>query len=161
MSRATPGLGQNRFFQRADVGVSQIFEEVLQVAGERGGGGWYLGQQVADLVRVCVAVGRPATGEALAAHAHDGVPRNRYGILTARATLAEAGGSLEEAARRYDEAAARWADFGHQLEQARALLGAGRCLLALGRPEGRARLQAASGLLEKLNAGPLLAETER
>jgi tetratricopeptide (TPR) repeat protein len=140
--------------------ASDLVEEVLRIAGDRGGGGWYLGQQVADLVRVCVAVGRPATGEALAAHAHDGVARNRHGALTARATLAEAGGALEEAARRYDEAAACWADFGHPLERALALLGAGRCLLALGRPEGRARRQAARGLLATLGAGPLLAEAE-
>ena len=140
--------------------AAALVEEVLRVAAERGGGGWYLGQQVADLVRVCVAVGRPATGEALAAAAHDGVARNRHAILTARATLAEAGGALEEAVARYDEAAARWAGFGHQLERARALLGAGRCLLALGRPEGRARLEAARGLLAGLGAAPLLAEAE-
>ena len=55
-------------------------------------------------------------------------------------------------------AAARWAEFGHQLERALAPLGAGRCLLTLGHPEGRARLQAARDLLAVLNARPLLAE---
>jgi len=88
------------------------------------------------------------------------VARNRHGALTARTTLAEADGALEEAARRYDEAATCLADFGHRLEQALALLGAGRCLLALGRPEGRAHRQAARGLLTTLNAGPLLTEAE-
>jgi len=135
-----------------------LVEEVLRVVGERGGGGWYLGQQIADLVRVCVAVGQRAAGEALAAQAHDGVARNRHGPLAARAALAEADGALDEAARRYDEAAARWGDFGQQLERARALLGAGRCLVAVGRPEGRDRLQSAGRLLATLNAGPLLAE---
>jgi tetratricopeptide (TPR) repeat protein len=138
--------------------ASALVEEVLRVAGDRDGGAWYLGQQVADLVRVCVAVGRRATGEALAELAHAGVARHRHGILAARAALAEADGALEEAARRYDQAAAGWADFGHQLERALALLGAGRCLLAAGRPEGRARLQDARRLLATLNAGPLLAE---
>jgi hypothetical protein len=88
------------------------------------------------------------------------VARNRHGLLAARATLAEADGALEEAAQRYDEAAARWADFGHQLERARALLGAGRCLLTVGLPEGRVRLQAARSLVATLNAGPLLAEVD-
>jgi tetratricopeptide (TPR) repeat protein len=129
-----------------------LVEEVLGVVGDRGGGGWYLGQQVADLVRVCVAVGQPVTAEALVARANDGVARNRHGLLAARAVLAEADGALEEAARRYDEAAARWAGYGHRLERARALLGAGRCLLALGRPEGRARLQSARALLAELGA---------
>jgi len=145
---------------RAPTAASALVEEVLGVVGDRDGGGWYLGQQVTDLVRVCVAVGRRAAAAALAAQANDGVARNRHGLLAARATLAEADGALGEAARRYDEAAARWAEFGHQLERARALLGAGRCLLALGRPEGRGRLQAARSLLATLNAGPLLAEAD-
>jgi len=129
-----------------------LVEEVLGLVDDRGGGGWYLGQQVTDLVRVCVAVGQCVTAEALAARAHDGVARNRHGLLAARAALAEADGALEEAALRYQEAAAGWAGYGHRLEQARALLGAGRCLLALGRPEGRAQLQSARALLAELGA---------
>jgi hypothetical protein len=46
------------------------------------------------------------------------------------------------------------------LERARALLGAGRCLLALGRPEGRGRLQDARAALAALGAEPLLAEAD-
>jgi tetratricopeptide (TPR) repeat protein len=137
-----------------------LAEEAQRVVGDRGGGRWYLGQHVADLVRVCVAVGQRATAEALAAQADDGVARNRYGLLAARAALAEADGALEEAVLRYDEAAARWADYGHQLERAQALLGAGRCLLALGRPDGRVQLQSARTLLTTFNAGPLLAEVD-
>ncbi len=137
-----------------------LVEEVQRLVGDRGGGRWYLGQQVADLVRVGVAVGQRATAAALAAQADDGVARNRYGLLSARAALAEADGALEEAALRYDEAAARWAGYGHQLERARALLGAGRCLLALGRPEGRRRLEDAQPVLAALNAVPLLDEID-
>jgi hypothetical protein len=80
------------------------------------------------------------------------VARNRHGLLSARAALAEAGGALEEAARRYDEAAAAWAGYGHRLERARALLGAGRCLLALGRPDGQRRLEDARAALAALGA---------
>ena len=86
--------------------------------------------------------------------------RNRHGLLAAHAALAEADSALDQAALRYDEAAACWADYGHRLEQARALLGAGRCLLALGRPEGRLRLQDARAVLEPLHAWPLLAEAD-
>jgi len=137
-----------------------LVEEVQRVVGDRGGGRWYLGQHVAELVRVCVALGERATAEALAAQAHDGVARNRHGLLTARAALAEAEGALDQAAQGYDEAAARWADYGHQFERARALLGAGRCLLTLGRPEGRLRLRDAHTALMALNAQPLLAEAD-
>jgi class 3 adenylate cyclase/tetratricopeptide (TPR) repeat protein len=137
-----------------------LVEEVQRVVADRGGGRWYLGQHVADLVRVCVGLGQPATGETLAAQAHDGVARNRHALVTARAVLAEAGGALERAVGGYDEAAARWAGYGHPLERARALLGAGRCLLALGRPEGRLRLRDARSVLATLDAGPLLAEAD-
>ena len=137
-----------------------LVEEVQRLAGDRGGGRWYLGQHVADLVRVCVGLGQPATAAALAAQAHDGVARNRHGLLTARAVLAEADGALDQAAPAYDAAAAGWAGYGHQLERARALLGAGRCLLALGRPGARLRLQDARGALAALHAEPLLAEAD-
>ena len=137
-----------------------LLQEVQRLVGDRGGGRWYLGQYVAELVRVCLALGDRGTAEALAAQAHDGVARNRHGLLTARAVLAEAEGALDQAAQGYDEAAARWADYGHQLERARALLGAGRCLLTLGRPEGQLRLRDAHAALVALNAQPLLAEAD-
>ncbi len=138
----------------------RLVEEVQRVVGDRGGGRWYLGQHIADLVRVCVALGQRGTGKSLAAQAHDGVARNRHALLAAQAALAEADGALDQAASRYDEAAARWADYGHRLERARALLGAGRCLLTLGRPEGRRRLQEARTALATLHAAPLLAEAD-
>jgi class 3 adenylate cyclase/tetratricopeptide (TPR) repeat protein len=137
-----------------------LVEEVRRLVADRDGGRWYLGQHVADLVRVCVAVDRRAVGEALAAAADHAVARNQHGLFTARATLAEADGALEEAAARYDEAAARWGGYGHRLEQARALLGSGRCLLALGRPGGQVRLRDARGIAASLGAQPLLAEAD-
>jgi class 3 adenylate cyclase/tetratricopeptide (TPR) repeat protein len=137
-----------------------LVEEVQRVVGDRGGGRWYLGQHIADLVRVCVALGQRATAEALAAQAHDGVARNRHALLAARAVLAEGSGALDQAAVRYEEAAAHWADYGHQLERARALLGAGRCLLALGRSESQLRLEDARTVLARLDARPLLAEAD-
>ncbi|HWD44251.1 MAG TPA: adenylate/guanylate cyclase domain-containing protein [Actinomycetota bacterium] len=137
-----------------------LVEEIQRVVGDRGGGRWYLGQHIADLVRVCLAMGRRATAEALAAQAHDGVARNRHGLLAAHAALAEGAGELDQAALRYDEAAAHWADYGHQLERARALLGAGRCHLALGRPESQLRVRDARIVLASLHAELLLAEAD-
>jgi hypothetical protein len=66
-----------------------LVEEVQRVVGDRGGGPWYR-QHVAELVRVCVALGQRGTGESLAAQAHDGVARNRHALLAAQAALAEA-----------------------------------------------------------------------
>ena len=137
-----------------------LVQEVQRVVGDRGGGRWYLGQHVAGLVRVCLALGQRATAEALAAQANDGIARNRHGLLTVRAALAEADRALDQAALGYDEVARRWADYGHRLESAWALLGAGRCLLALGRPEGRRRLEDARAILADLDAAPLLAEAD-
>jgi hypothetical protein len=137
-----------------------LVEEIQRVVGDRGGGRWYLGQHIADLVRVCLAMGRRATAEALAAQAHDGVARNRHGLLAAHAALAEGAGELDQAASRYDEAAAHWAEYGHQLERAQALLGAGRCHLALGRPESQLRVRDARIVLASLNAKLLLAEAD-
>jgi tetratricopeptide (TPR) repeat protein len=144
----------------ADTAAQALVEEVRRLVAGRDGGRWYLGQHVADLVRVCVAVDRRAVAEALAAQADHAVARNQHGLLTARATLAEADGALEEAAARYDEAAARWDGYGHRLEQARALLGSGRCLLALGRPAGQVRLRDARRIAASLGAQPLLAEAD-
>jgi class 3 adenylate cyclase/tetratricopeptide (TPR) repeat protein len=137
-----------------------LVDEVQRVVADRGGGRWYLGQHIADLVRVCLALGRRVSAETLAAQANDGVARNRHGLLAAHAALAEDAGELDRAARGYDEAAAHWAGYGHQLERARALLGAGRCLLALGRPEARPRLRDAREVLAPLRAWPLLTEAD-
>jgi tetratricopeptide (TPR) repeat protein len=142
----------------APTAANALVGEVQRLVDDRDGGRWYLGQHVADLVRVCVAIDQRPIAEALAARVHHGVARNQHGLLTARATLAEAAGALEKAALGYDEAAARWGGYGHRLEQAQALLGAGRCLLVLGRPEGQIRLQDAHLIAATLGAHPLLAE---
>src|SRR5207253_1388059 len=56
-------------------------------------------------------------------------------------------------------AAAAWARWGHVLEGAYALFGAGRCLAGLGRlKEARARFEAAAAAFARLGAEPALAE---
>jgi len=76
----------------------------------------------------------------------------------ARALLAEADGDLDGAARLHDQAADGWQAYGHRAEQAQALLGAGRCLRRLGRPEAAARLREARAGFRRLGAGPLVQE---
>lgn len=78
----------------------------------------------------------------------------------ARAVLAEARGDTVTAADLYLDAADRWAGFAMPIEEAHARLGAGRCLLALGRPaEATAAFERARSLWVSLQATPLLAET--
>ena len=84
--------------------------------------------------------------------------RHRRAARSVRALLAELDGDLEAAATGYDEAAAGWERFGHVAEEGQALLGAGRCLRRLGRPEAGARLETARDLFRRLGAGPLMRE---
>ena len=91
-----------------------------------------------------------------------GVPTQRCARSYGDALLAEARGEHEAAAAGYAEAAARWHDFGVPYEEAQALLGQGRCLVALGRaPEAAPPLAAAREIFARLGAKPALAETEQ
>ncbi len=80
--------------------------------------------------------------------------------LSARATLSQARGDHAEALGLYDGAATAWASYGYPLEQAHALIGGAQCRTALGQPAS-AQLEEARSILERIGAGPLLADTER
>jgi class 3 adenylate cyclase/tetratricopeptide (TPR) repeat protein len=120
----------------------------------------FRGTFLPDLVRVCVAAGVPQRGTSLISGAEMNTNRSRYSVLTARAVLAEAAGGGEEAVELYSEAAESWAGFGYVLEEAQALLGRGRCLVALGRRgEAAEALRDAEPLFARLGAKPLVEET--
>ena len=88
------------------------------------------------------------------------LPRAHTGV-TCRAPLAEARGEHETAAAGFADAAARWHGFGVPYEEGHALLGQGRCLVALGRaPEAAAPLAAAREIFARLGAKPALTETD-
>jgi class 3 adenylate cyclase len=99
----------------------------------------------------------------LAARLVDGVeprtPLSEHVLVACRAQLAEAAGD-EEAAALYAEAVERWHEFGSVPERAYALLGQGRCLLALGKPEAEAPLREARELFASMGYKPALTETE-
>jgi hypothetical protein len=87
--------------------------------------------------------------------------RDRNSVLGAQAVLAEIEGDHAGAVELYDEAAGRWRSFPHMLEQGQARTGAGRCLLALGRPsEASERLREARQLFSGLGAAPLVVEVD-
>ena len=112
-------------------------------------------------MRTALAIGRPDLAERLV----DGYqPRYRYAehaLVAATAALAEAHCHHQAAADGYTEAAKRWQHFGVVPEQAFALLGRGRCLVALERPvEAADSLRRAREVFELLGAAPALAETD-
>jgi hypothetical protein len=135
-----------------------LIEEAGRLMRERPGfRGWLLD----DSARICLAAGEPDTLRGLLEDYMPHVTRDRSGALGARAVLAELEGDHGSALERYLDVAERWETFPHVFEHGHALLGAGRCLLALGRvPEAREPLLQARGSFASLSAAPSLAETD-
>jgi class 3 adenylate cyclase/tetratricopeptide (TPR) repeat protein len=132
------------------------------VRARPGQAGWYWGWWfLADFVRVCVAAAELDRAAALVSDTQPAVLRHRLSVLAARAVLAEARGEPGEAATQYAKAADGWEAYGHVLEHGHALLGLGRCRLALGEPDTEQPLAEARRLFARLKATPLLAETDR
>ncbi len=115
-----------------------------------------------DAARVCVAVGAVDVAGRLVDSVQPMSPRHRNGLVTARALIAEAKGNPAEAAELHSEAGELWRGYGHVLEHAYALLGAGRCLVILGRPgDAGQALEQAKAIFARLRATPLEAEVDR
>jgi len=90
------------------------------------------------------------------------VPRDEVGASLVSAMLAEARGEREVAADSYATAAAHAQDLAIPYEEAQALLGQGRCLLALGRArEAVLLLGRARAIFTRLGAKPALGEVDR
>ena len=152
-------LGALARLRRGDPeGAVELIEEAGTLVRERPGfRGWLLD----DSARICVAAGEPDVLRALLDGHTPFSTRDRCSTLAARAGLAELEGDLASALTRYEEAAEAWAAFPHVLEHGHALLGVGRCLLALGRTvEAGERSREARALFASLGALPLVVETD-
>jgi class 3 adenylate cyclase/tetratricopeptide (TPR) repeat protein len=115
-----------------------------------------------DLVRVATAAGEPDLGARLADGLEPVYQLDQNAAVTARALLAGQRGEHAEAAALFADAAGRWERFEVPWEHAQALLGQGRCLLALGRPaESEDPLCAARDIFASLGASPVLADANR
>jgi len=112
------------------------------------------------LLRTTLALGDTE----LAQHIFEGVeprtPWAEHAVASARAQLAEADQRHADAAQLYREASERWRQFGNLPERAYALLGQGRCLAALSKPDAEAPLREARELFASMGYRPALAETE-
>ena len=140
--------------------AAHLIEELNRETHARGGGQWYLGLYIAGLVRTCMATDQHALASQLIDHAPTRAARHQYARLTAQAVLAETQGDLHKAARLYEQVAERWTQYGHVLERGQGLLGVGRCLVRLNRPQAAPKLQDARTSFATLGARPLLAEAD-
>ncbi|MEP6978789.1 MAG: adenylate/guanylate cyclase domain-containing protein [Thermoleophilia bacterium] len=120
----------------------------------------YYARQMAAMTRTALAVGDPALAKRLADGLERPYPLDQHALCAARAQLAEHAGDHADAAALYAEAAARWQEFGNVPEHAHALLGQGRCLLALGDGGAEAPLREARDLFASMGYKPVLAETD-
>jgi hypothetical protein len=119
-------------------------------------------QFLPDVARVCAAHDRLDVLERLVSDEHRvRNERGRRALAAARAVLAEARGDHADAAAGYADVAHGWLMYGSIPERADALLGRGRCQLALGEvDEARLALEDARVHLEELGAAPALAEVD-
>ncbi len=120
---------------------------------------WYRENFLADLVRVCAASGVLPLAQRLIDRSRATAERHHLSLLSATASLEEGSGHDAEAAGLYERAVTGWDGYGHQLETAIALLGAGRCLGRLGDPSSADRRARAEEIFAGLHAQPAFAET--
>jgi tetratricopeptide (TPR) repeat protein len=144
---------------RGDVsGAVEAIEELHAKMSDRPGSRGWLLDEAAD---VCRAARTDGTLARLLEGYTPNLTRERNSVLEATAALAELRGDLAHAAERYDEAADAWAAFPHVLHHGLSMLGAGRCLLELGRSnEAGDRLRSARAVFTGLGARPLVAEAD-
>jgi class 3 adenylate cyclase len=147
---------------RAASGASDRARELLRTLegldGVKADATW--ARDLARLVRSALSVGDRGIGHRLVAGFDPVSPYGAHALVTATAALCETDGDIERAAEHYAEAAHRWEHFGVIPEQAHAMLGHGRCLVALSRPvEAAPVLERARHLFTQLKAAPALKET--
>jgi class 3 adenylate cyclase/tetratricopeptide (TPR) repeat protein len=135
-----------------------LLTELDQVTGMRADP--YYSSLLPELVRTALALGEPELAARLADGVEPRTPLSEHALLACRARLAEAADDTDQAADLYAEAAERWREFGNVPERAYALLGQGRCLVALGQAGAEAPLAEARELFASMGYKPALAETE-
>ncbi|MDP9331172.1 MAG: AAA family ATPase [Actinomycetota bacterium] len=117
---------------------------------------------LSQAVRTAIGAGDKGLGARLASGIEHPSPYMEHGLVSSEAALAEAAGNHEGAATLYSDAAGRWREFGVVPELAFALLGEGRCSLALGRNvEAIVALTQAREIFAPLGAAPSLGECDR
>jgi len=111
------------------------------------------------LVRSAVDAGDLGSALFFAEGMQPRTPRGEAAAATVEAAVAEADDDFVTAAEHYRDAAEQWLIF-DVFERGLALLGEGRCLLRLDRPEGIERLAAANEVFASLGARVLVDEVD-
>jgi hypothetical protein len=115
-----------------------------------------------DAARIAIAAEDMGLAASLAEGLEARYRMHDHALLSVRALLAEQRGDHAEARHLYAEAAERWEGFEMPWEEAQALLGQGRCSLALKRrTESLDVLGRARDILVSLGAKPSVAETDK
>jgi class 3 adenylate cyclase/tetratricopeptide (TPR) repeat protein len=135
-----------------------LLAELEQTPGVRAAP--YYARQLTAMLRTALAAGDPELAERLADGLEPFYPLHEHALCAARAQLVEHAGDHADAAALYGEVAGRWQQFGNVREHAYALLGQGRCLVALGDPAAEAPLAEARELFASMGYEPALVETE-
>jgi tetratricopeptide (TPR) repeat protein len=122
--------------------------------------GWYREHFLVELVRICARAGDLSAASRLIDAAETHTVRHHLSLGTARAVVAEGLSAFEEAAALYAGTIDGWRAHGFLVEEARASLGAGRCLARMGHPDAEMRLRRAAEIFATLHASPTLQEAE-
>jgi hypothetical protein len=138
--------------------ASALLAELEQTAGVRETP--YYARHLPDMLRTALVAEDLPLARRLVDRLEPRYPLDEHALCAARAQLAEHAGDHTDGAARYAEAATRWQQFGNVPERAYALLGQGRCLAALGKPDAQEPLREARALFTSMGYKPALAETE-
>jgi class 3 adenylate cyclase/tetratricopeptide (TPR) repeat protein len=140
------------------MGAVRLVQELEE--GIRDSPGTYRASALPDVIRVCMATGELVLARRLVDGLDVRAPGLGHCLTTARALLAEAHGDLEPAAELHARAATNWMDYGSVPERGQALLGLGRCLARLQHPQAWDRLREARAIFVRLQARPLITESD-
>jgi hypothetical protein len=135
-----------------------LLAELERTPGGRRSPGY--ARQLAPMLRTALAAGDRELAERLAEGLEPLFPLHEHALCAARAQLAENARDHTGAATLYAEAASGWQEFGNVPERAYALLGQGRCLVAVGKSGADTPLSEARELFASMGYKPALAETE-
>ncbi len=114
-----------------------------------------------EAVRTALAAGDVALATRLSTGIEPTLPMQRNVLASLRGLLSERRGETDTAADAFARAALRWREFRVPYEEAHALLGRGRCLVARGQRRKAAEpLAAAREIFARLEARPALGETD-
>jgi class 3 adenylate cyclase/tetratricopeptide (TPR) repeat protein len=145
---ATHALGRDQLLEAAE------FAAEVEAA-TRVGAASYRARYLPQFVAIAIAAHRPELATALLESDYHSTGRTAHSVVAARGVLAEGTGDVDAALALHQDAAARWEEHGFVFGRAESLLGVGRCLVALDRPnEAALPLQTARALFQELGAEP-------